>query len=263
MNDGDDPLKLPTSNDRTPRRDAFRAWLRDADRPLPTAAELNGAAIADLQRELTSLAMDAIGYAEYHAPQSPSPADERPKERPDPAVGGLPPNSPSLPAGTACQKGCSHCCSLPVVTSLPEVLLTKRYAETYFDERERRALEIKMAAASAEYSAAKPAQARQLRVTCPFLVKGACSVYDVRPLACRGWHSFDVSACIAVANGDHDPMIPQHAPYQMAFVSTSRALHEGLMARGASGPVHLVVGLSSVWGEHLQHGIRTWLNHDV
>src|SRR5690242_19292114 len=40
-------------------------------------------------------------------------------------------------------------------------------------------------------------QRRQLRLPCPLLVEGRCSVYAVRPLSCRGWNSLDRGLCDA------------------------------------------------------------------
>jgi hypothetical protein len=41
---------------------------------------------------------------------------------------------------------------------------------------------------------------------CPFLQEGQCSIYEVRPLACRGKNSLDAKAC---EQSLHDPEIRQ------------------------------------------------------
>jgi hypothetical protein len=41
-----------------------------------------------------------------------------------------------------------------------------------------------------------------LSVACPFLVAGSCSVYESRPLACRGTNSYDAEGCERVRYGE-------------------------------------------------------------
>jgi Fe-S-cluster containining protein len=68
----------------------------------------------------------------------------------------------------SCKKGCSFCCHINVDVTEVEVKLIQKYAE-------ERKMEI-------NYEAA----ADPNRSACPFLsVNGKCSVYKVRPLACR------------------------------------------------------------------------------
>lgn len=79
----------------------------------------------------------------------------------------------------ACGKGCSDCCKMNISISVVEA------------ER--------LAAASGKQMAAveRPMQHvkdKFIGRPCPFLVDNACSVYEVRPYACRAHYSFDTNA---------------------------------------------------------------------
>lgn len=71
-----------------------------------------------------------------------------------------------------CKKGCNHCCHY-------QVLITKQEASLI-----------------SEYTGVKPKIPKRARDLfsnpdpCPFLKKGICSIYPVRPLACRGYFVF-------------------------------------------------------------------------
>lgn len=89
----------------------------------------------------------------------------------------------------ACAKGCSHCCSLEV-SSFPQE--TFRIARELEARADREALVARLAA----HAERNPRGTDRLqREPCPFLVDHACSIYDVRPLACRKCMSLDVERC--------------------------------------------------------------------
>ena len=79
----------------------------------------------------------------------------------------------------ACSKGCSACCKMNVsISSL---------------DAERIALKTGRRPAKVS-GTRKHAIDEFSGVPCPFLVNDACSVYEVRPFACRAHHSFDSSS---------------------------------------------------------------------
>jgi hypothetical protein len=55
------------------------------------------------------------------------------------------------------------------------------------------------------------------RKACPFLIDGLCSIYEVRPTACRKAHSLDVTSCATAS-----PTIPQNL--RMALHAEALAL---------------------------------------
>ncbi len=114
-----------------------------------------------------------------------------------------------------CEAGCSHCCKARVETSAPEVFAIV----TEIDGRptaERTEL-----IAALERRVALPSQADATwatRSACPFLIDHLCSIYAVRPTACRKAHSTDVTRCASYA-----PFIPQ----DLALALGAQALIRG------------------------------------
>lgn len=100
------------------------------------------------------------------------------------------------PAGSvACKAGCDHCCYQLVGVTVPEALaiashLKSRRSESQLVELVQRLGELsektQQLSAEARFSPEYP---------CAFLVAGRCSIYEVRPLSCRGMNSLDARAC--------------------------------------------------------------------
>jgi Fe-S-cluster containining protein len=95
-----------------------------------------------------------------------------------------------------CKEGCSYCCCKPgVLVSIPELLRILDRLETSFDadaiaavrERARRYVE--------QLGGRSFDEPTNQSFPCPLLDDGRCSVYDVRPLTCRGYNSTSVEAC--------------------------------------------------------------------
>src|SRR5690606_36919700 len=90
------------------------------------------------------------------------------------------------PAGSvACKAGCDHCCYQPVGVTAPEAL-------AIFDHL-KQTRSVEALAQLTAHVAKRHEQTRDLSAAerfspeqpCPFLESGHCSVYEVRPLACR------------------------------------------------------------------------------
>ena len=84
---------------------------------------------------------------------------------------------------TPCANGCSHCCHMATNVSGYEARMIGRYVG-----REPRALGRDGAAGD---GLAEELRGRYTGVACTFLVDGRCSVYPVRPIACRLHHSLN------------------------------------------------------------------------
>jgi uncharacterized protein len=82
---------------------------------------------------------------------------------------------------TACARGCSECCHMATNLSAYEAKLIGRFVGR---EPRRLRREGKVVPALGE-----ELRARYTGAPCPFLKAGRCSVYPVRPLACRVHHT--------------------------------------------------------------------------
>ena len=100
------------------------------------------------------------------------------------------------PPGTvACKAGCDHCCYQSVGVTPPEALAIAAHL--------RETLTREALAAVASLLAERARVARGLSSSerfspdhpCPFLEHGQCSIYEVRPLGCRGMNSLDAEEC--------------------------------------------------------------------
>lgn len=100
------------------------------------------------------------------------------------------------PAGTvACQAGCDHCCHQAVGVTAPEAIavfdhLQRTRSAAELAELARRVADLyertRGLSSSERFSPEHP---------CPLLDAGQCSVYEARPLACRGMNSLDAQEC--------------------------------------------------------------------
>ena len=108
-----------------------------------------------------------------------------------------------LQAVSACRAGCSHCCHIPLTISSIEADLIGRQAGIQ-PARPAHAVRLQdfedmdSAMAAIEAISTQPGPS-----PCPFLKNGACSVYDVRPMACR-----------LLVNLDDDDLLCQLVPGQ-------------------------------------------------
>lgn len=93
----------------------------------------------------------------------------------------------------ACGAECAYCCYVPqVLVTLPELARIVERVQTWPAEeidalKARVDAHIRAQSAEPATPAARPA--------CPLLVAHRCSVYDVRPLVCRGQHAYDAQQC--------------------------------------------------------------------
>jgi Fe-S-cluster containining protein len=95
----------------------------------------------------------------------------------------------------ACRSGCTYCCMVPVAASAPEVLAVATFVRERFNEERRAALDRRVEANIAATEGMDMSQRDRVRLDCPFLEAGKCTVYEVRPIACRGYSSYSVEDC--------------------------------------------------------------------
>lgn len=126
--------------------------------------------------------------------------------------------------GIACRKGCSTCCASYVAVTGPEVFLIARWLGAGGPE---------VAGRLDAFTAADGGRTREERMErpqrCPLLTAdGACSIYPVRPTACRSLLSFDVSACERIFGLRTGESVPAYGASILLRVRYQAALRAAL-----------------------------------
>jgi Fe-S-cluster containining protein len=93
----------------------------------------------------------------------------------------------------ACRADCAYCCYVPrVLVTLPELArIVERVQAWPADQIEALKARLDAHIRAQSSDVASPAE----RPPCALLVGHRCSVYDARPIVCRGEHAFDVEEC--------------------------------------------------------------------
>lgn len=127
----------------------------------------------------------------------------------------------------ACGPGCHTCCNQPEVTaSALEVLVVARAVRAALDADALAALKAATASARDRHAAAEV-------FLCPLLKDGLCSIYEWRPLVCRGGNSYDKSACVqAVENAYNTVEVPVYGPQVDIAARTLQALRNAIGQTG-------------------------------
>ena len=161
----------------------------------------------------------------------------------------------------ACAAGCSYCChSSTVHASTPEILRIASWLKEHRSDAELAELKVRAAEAAARIAPLDLGGRAREKVACPLLdsASGRCSVYDVRPIACRAYHSGSVEACKrAHDDGEANPVLPIDPPlFQVAHAHAFGMMTA--LARGGldTGPYDLTAALPVVLERELD---ERWL----
>jgi hypothetical protein len=95
----------------------------------------------------------------------------------------------------ACRAGCAHCCHQAVGVTPPEVFAIHAHLRATRTPVELDAVVRRIRDADDETRGMAPAQRLSPELPCPFLEAARCSIYEVRPLSCRGTNSLDAAVC--------------------------------------------------------------------
>jgi len=94
-----------------------------------------------------------------------------------------------------CEKGCCWCCYQPVYMTSQEAILIYEYILQVFSSEQVESFKAKAQAKYKKTKGLEEEKKQKIKHACPFLIDGSCSVYSVRPMACRIYLSSDASTC--------------------------------------------------------------------
>ena len=134
----------------------------------------------------------------------------------------------------ACREGCSVCCSLRVDVLAHEVFLIADHIRREFSAQEMAALLLRLAAHAEKVLPLTPCEHATRNITCPLLQNDRCSIYAVRPHACRRHHSQDLAACQYTFDHPEDLETPAAHDREL-FRALTEAMHENIAAYAQLG----------------------------
>ena len=138
-------------------------------------------------------------------------------------------------AKPACARGCSYCCHGRVEVTAPEAFAIARLLRAKPDP----VRDDRIAATAARLAPLDGRAHHAAQVPCSLLDgDGACTVYAVRPLACRRAHSTDAAVC-AASSADPSLDVPIPAPPSLEWnLSRARPRVDGRLLRTAAARLH-------------------------
>ncbi|MEN9283912.1 MAG: hypothetical protein RLZZ179_1405 [Verrucomicrobiota bacterium] len=135
-------------------------------------------------------------------------------------------------AETVCAPGCSFCCWLNIDALAHEVILIGAYVRAHWTPWEVEELRDAAAARRDRRQHQNHAQRQIDRQPCLLLKDGICSVYPVRPAACRRYFSRDLEACEALWK---DPVAEAEVEFPVVHESgraAAAAVHHAFLKAG-------------------------------
>jgi Fe-S-cluster containining protein len=118
----------------------------------------------------------------------------------------------------ACAPGCYFCCYLPVDVLAPEAFRIAAYLQQTLSLQELAALVYRLGTHGQHDFGVRP---------CVFLADGRCSIYEVRPLVCRGYNSLSKERCEAFY---HDASVDLRGTKDRVVGRLAEATEDGIIA---------------------------------
>jgi Putative zinc- or iron-chelating domain len=136
-------------------------------------------------------------------------------------------------APAACSRGCASCCTLRVAATAPEVWGVARFLRAVQPRLLALGIDLvgQLRQANGRTRGLGEAARAALREPCPFVARGVCVIYAVRPLACRSHVSQDVRACVAAAAGQRVE-VPTSPGHQLVRSLVQNAMQSALRDAG-------------------------------
>lgn len=164
----------------------------------------------------------------------------------------------------ACSAGCSACCSLEVSATFPEMAQVAAHVGEHFSDVEIAALRLRMDARSEAVGGMSGQERASGSRACVLLVDQRCSIYEARPLACRGWNAAESAPCfIALEFPEAPPSIAVDARLRGTALEVARGLSDGAREQGLDdAPLDLARSLRELLG-HEDEWSRRWLRGEM
>lgn len=131
-----------------------------------------------------------------------------------------------------CRANCDYCCRKPgVLITIPELLrIISQVGDTFSPDAVER-VRVRARRYATQMEGRNVNTPTNESVPCPLLVDGRCSVYDVRPLVCRGYNSTSVDAC-RQAHADSGRLVPIFAFLKDVTDGTTVGIAQALRTAG-------------------------------
>lgn len=137
------------------------------------------------------------------------------------------------PVPIDCVKGCSFCCYLYASATAPEIFAITRFLRSNFDADHL----ADIAERCTPLKGMSIDDRNRAKIPCPLLQDNACSVYEVRPIACRMCVSGSKARCEAGFNGS-DESIPRPRAHIYAGSNTRLALISAIESTGRANDAY-------------------------
>jgi hypothetical protein len=160
-------------------------------------------------------------------------------------------------AGVACHAGCDHCCYQSVGVTPPEALAIVAHLRSTLTDAELAVMAAHIALRHGKTRSLSAAERFSPDHPCPFLRSGRCTIYEARPLACRGMNSLDAGECarrlrepearatfLAEGRGGHSFMEPIRAFHAISAglqLGLSEIFHLDMRPLELTAAIHLLL----------------------
>lgn len=131
-----------------------------------------------------------------------------------------------------CRAGCSYCCHMRVLVTPFEVIALADYIRHSFSENQIQELKKRISKADSITHGLPDEEHGNAGVWCPLLVEDKCSVYEARPLECRGYVSMDVNECKKTFKNYLEWNVPIYFPQYSIYKNIQAGLISALQNDG-------------------------------
>jgi Fe-S-cluster containining protein len=136
------------------------------------------------------------------------------------------------PQPPVCRAGCSHCCYMRVVATVPEMIALADFIAANFPPKTIESIRRRVVETDMKTHGLSDEQWGVAHHACPMLVDGKCSVYPARPLECRGYNSTNIESCRAAAENYLEWDVPMDIDLMAAFKSAQAGVLQALTRLG-------------------------------